>query len=78
MDSQTLTRFFMLHFLLPFVLSALVLIHIVCLHSKGSSNPLGVRLNIDKVEFDPYFKIKDLFGVFVIAVFAVILNFWFP
>ena len=59
---RTLTRFFTLHFLCPFVLLALVLIHLISLHETGSSNPLGVNSNYDKLPFYPYFAVKDLVG----------------
>nr|YP_010954886.1 cytochrome b [Dorcus hirticornis]WMW30271.1 cytochrome b [Dorcus hirticornis] len=61
-DNATLTRFFALHFLLPFVVAALVMIHLLFLHQTGSNNPLGTNSNIDKVPFHPYFSYKDIFG----------------
>jgi len=67
--NATLTRFFTLHFLLPFILRALSIIHLLFLHQTGSSNPLGVNRNIDKSPFHPYFSSKDLFG-FLIFFFA--------
>jgi len=67
-DNATLTRFFGLHFIIPFILLALVVIHISLLHEKGSSNPLGLSLNTDKISFHPYFSSKDLFGVFIVAI----------
>merc|ERR1712156_898493 len=60
--NATLTRFFTLHFLLPFVLAALRAVHLLFLHQTGSSNPLGVSRNLDKSPFHPYFSIKDVFG----------------
>nr|QXJ42692.1 cytochrome b [Poecilocoris druraei] len=64
-DNATLTRFFALHFLLPFIISALVMIHLLFLHQTGSNNPLGLNSNYDKVPFHPYFSIKDLMGVMI-------------
>nr|YP_009704162.1 cytochrome b [Lucanus fortunei]AFQ62386.1 cytochrome b [Cheironitis sp. MJTNT-2012]QEN73220.1 cytochrome b [Lucanus fortunei] len=61
-DNATLTRFFALHFLLPFVVLALVMIHLLFLHQTGSNNPLGTNSNIDKIPFHPYFSYKDMFG----------------
>lgn len=55
MDNASLTRFFSLHFILPFVILFLVVIHLFFLHNKGSNNPLGVDPNIDKIIFNPYF-----------------------
>ena len=63
--NATLTRFFTLHFLIPFVLAALRAVHLVFLHETGSSNPLGVNRNFDKSPFHPYFSIKDLLGFFL-------------
>ncbi len=61
-DNATLNRFFSLHYLLPFVVVALVLAHIVMLHQKGSSNPIGIYTKIDKVSFYRFFIPKDIFG----------------
>jgi len=63
--NATLTRFFTLHFLLPFILAAIRAVHLVFLHETGSSNPLGLDRNFDKRPFHPYFSVKDLFGFFV-------------
>jgi len=63
--NATLTRFFTLHFLLPFILAALSAVHLLFLHQTGSSNPLGINRNIDKSPFHPYFSTKDLFGFIV-------------
>lgn len=54
-DNATLTRFFSLHFLLPFIIAAFRAAHLLFLHQTGSSNPLGVRRNLDKILFMPYF-----------------------
>lgn len=59
----TLTRFFSFHFLVPFVLAALVVSHLMALHETGSSNPLGLPLGRDKVYFSPHYVWKDLVGV---------------
>nr|WPS93662.1 cytochrome b [Stenischia montanis yunlongensis] len=61
-DNATLTRFYMIHFLLPFIISALVMIHLLFLHQTGSNNPLGINSNMDKIPFHPYFSYKDLMG----------------
>nr|YP_010954717.1 cytochrome b [Dorcus linwenhsini]WMW30102.1 cytochrome b [Dorcus linwenhsini] len=66
-DNATLTRFFALHFLLPFVVAALVMIHLLFLHQTGSNNPLGTNSNIDKVPFHPYFSYKDIFGYIIMT-----------
>lgn len=59
---RTLTRFFAFHFVLPFVITGLVILHILLLHEKGSSNPIGLSYRADKIPFAPYFSIKDLVG----------------
>lgn len=69
-DNATLTRFFTIHFLLPFVVTALVLIHLLFLHQTGSNNPLGVNRNIDRIPFHPYFSSRDRFG-FIVTLFLL-------
>lgn len=71
-DNATLTRFFSFHFLLPFIIAAITIIHLLFLHQTGSNNPLGINTNINKIPFHPYFTYKDLVGFFVI-IFALIL-----
>lgn len=71
-DNPTLTRFFALHFLLPFVIAAIVLIHLLFLHQTGSNNPLGLNKNTDKIPFHPYFTVKDIFG-FALTIIALTL-----
>jgi len=61
-SNATLTRFFTFHFLLPFILAFLVVLHLTFLHETGSSNPLGVSSDKDKLIFHPYFSRKDLVG----------------
>nr|YP_010956522.1 cytochrome b [Zalieutes elater]WMY89615.1 cytochrome b [Zalieutes elater]BAI77078.1 cytochrome b [Zalieutes elater] len=61
-DNATLTRFFAFHFLLPFIVAAMSVIHLLFLHETGSNNPLGLRSNTDKIYFHPYFSYKDLLG----------------
>nr|AVJ52631.1 cytochrome b [Orsilochides guttata] len=64
-DNATLTRFFTLHFLLPFIITAFVIIHLLFLHQTGSNNPLGLNSNYDKMPFHPYFSIKDTMGFMI-------------
>nr|YP_009318426.1 cytochrome b [Didunculus strigirostris]APA17021.1 cytochrome b [Didunculus strigirostris]ATZ68952.1 cytochrome b [Didunculus strigirostris] len=61
-DNPTLTRFFTLHFLLPFMIAGLTIIHLTFLHESGSNNPLGVSSDCDKIPFHPYFSLKDILG----------------
>nr|UGS80176.1 cytochrome b [Anomopsocus sp. AnspLA] len=72
-DNATLTRFFTFHFILPFIIFALVMIHLLFLHQTGSSNPLGLKMNIDKISFHPYFSYKDITG-FLIMIFILLLT----
>jgi len=71
-DNATLTRFFAFHFLIPFLVAALVITHLLFLHQTGSNNPLGLQMNADKIPFHPYFSFKDLTG-FVTLLFALTL-----
>nr|UPL65725.1 cytochrome b [Enoplops sibiricus] len=64
-NNATLTRFFTLHFLLPFIIAAMVMIHLLFLHQTGSNNPLGLSSKYDMVPFHPYFSIKDLMGMVI-------------
>jgi len=73
-DNATLTRFFSLHFLLPFVIAAFSAVHLLFLHQTGSNNPLGVTRDIDKISFNPYFTTKDLFGIFLLIWFLFFLR----
>nr|QHE50287.1 cytochrome b [Nipponacmea fuscoviridis] len=61
----TLTRFYSLHFILPFVVASMVVVHLILLHEKGSSNPLGVSSSTAKIRFHPYYTSKDILGVVV-------------
>jgi quinol-cytochrome oxidoreductase complex cytochrome b subunit len=72
--NATLVRFFSLHYLLPFLLVGLVLLHFLLLHQNGSYNPLGILKTGDKITFYPYFYVKDYFGfvVFCVLVFFII------
>ena len=59
----TLGRFYMFHFVLPFIIAGCTVLHLVLLHSRGTKNPLGVEGYLDKVRFRPLFSFKDLLGV---------------
>lgn len=71
---RTLTRFFAFHYILPFIILALAGAHLVFLHTTGSSNPLGLNSNLDKVSFFPYFAIKDLVGWVVVIGGLLVLS----
>nr|QWK45270.1 cytochrome b [Phyllothelys breve] len=65
-DNATLNRFFTFHFVLPFMITAMVMIHLLFLHQTGSNNPLGTNSNIDKIPFHPYFTFKDILGFIIL------------
>lgn len=77
-DNATLTRFFTFHFLLPFIVLALIIIHLIFLHQTGSTNPLGTNRNIDKIPFHPYFIYKDLLGYLIILILLTFLTLYNP
>jgi ubiquinol-cytochrome c reductase cytochrome b subunit len=77
-SNATLNRFFSLHYLLPFVLAALVIAHLMALHTHGSNNPNGVNANDDRVGMHPYFTFKDLVTIFLFFLFLSILVFFYP
>ena len=68
-DNPTLNRFFSLHYLLPFLIAAVALLHLILLHQNGSNNPLGINSIYDRIPFYPYFYVKDLFGFMVFVWF---------
>nr|ABR08495.1 cytochrome b [Microtus californicus] len=77
-DKATLTRFFAFHFILPFIITALVLVHLLFLHETGSNNPTGLNSDTDKIPFHPYYTIKDLLGVLLLLMAFMILTLFFP
>src|SRR5919202_1680230 len=77
-DNPTLNRFFSLHYLLPFVIVGVVVLHLIALHQHGSNNPLGIDRKgpQDSIPFHPYYTVKDLFGLFVfLLVYAYFIFF---
>ncbi len=79
-DNPTLTRFFALHFLLPFVIFAVVFLHVWALHVTGSNNPLGIDTKgpQDTLPFHPYYTMKDTFGLIVFVIFFAAFIFFMP
>lgn len=75
---STLIRFFRIHFILPFIIVALSLIHIIFLHEKSSRNPLGSNSSIDKIPFNPFFNFKDILGVLITLIIFINLILIFP
>jgi len=77
-DNATLNRFYSLHYLLPFVLAALAIIHLISLHEHGSNNPLGTTANVDRIPFNPYYTFKDGVGFFLFLLIVSIFIFYAP
>jgi len=77
-DNATLNRFFSLHFLLPFIISGIVVLHFLFLHQKGSNNPLGLNSSIIKIPFHSYHVVKDLLGFLILLFFFFLIIFFFP
>nr|ACI41949.1 cytochrome b [Scotophilus dinganii] len=77
-DKATLTRFFAFHFLLPFIITALVMIHLLFLHETGSNNPTGIPSDMDMVPFHPYHTIKDTLGLLIMITTLLALVLFTP
>lgn len=78
-NNATLNRFFALHYLLPFAIAALVLMHLIALHDQaGSGNPLGVSGLADRLAFAPYFLFKDLVTIFIFIIVLSVFVFFMP
>nr|ATU46965.1 cytochrome b [Ellobius tancrei] len=77
-DKATLTRFFAFHFILPFIITALVLVHLLFLHETGSNNPTGLNSDADKIPFHPYYTIKDFLGALLLLATLMMLALFFP
>nr|AEI55407.1 cytochrome b [Didelphis marsupialis] len=77
-DKATLTRFFAFHFILPFIILAMVLVHLLFLHETGSNNPTGLDPNSDKIPFHPYYTIKDILGLFLMIIILLSLAMFSP
>lgn len=77
-DNATLNRFFSLHYLLPFILAALVCMHLLALHQDGSNNPEGISSTSDRIRFHPYYTSKDLVGFIWMAIQLSLFVFFAP
>lgn len=77
-SNATLNRFFSLHYLLPFLLAALAIAHLIALHTHGSNNPNGVGSNSDRYAMHPYFTFKDLVTIFFFFLVLSIIVFYYP
>lgn len=77
-SNATLNRFFSLHYLFPFILAGLVIIHLVLLHESGSNSPVGLNPNSDKIPFHTYFTTKDAYGFVLLLLLLSVLVFYIP
>lgn len=76
--NSTLTRFFSLHFIIPFILITLIILHLMSLHIKGSNKPLGTKPNTDKIPFHPFFSIKDFTPIFIVILIVIVISTFYP
>lgn len=77
-DNATLNRFYSLHYLMPFIIAGLTIVHLSLLHTVGSNNPLGINTNLDSIPFYPYFYVKDLFAFFILLSIFSFFVFFYP
>nr|AFA45511.1 cytochrome b [Cercopithecus roloway] len=76
--NPTLSRFFTLHFILPFIITALTFVHLLFLHETGSNNPCGISSDSDKITFHPYYTIKDILGLVLLLPILMTLTLLLP
>nr|Q508M2.1 RecName: Full=Cytochrome b; AltName: Full=Complex III subunit 3; AltName: Full=Complex III subunit III; AltName: Full=Cytochrome b-c1 complex subunit 3; AltName: Full=Ubiquinol-cytochrome-c reductase complex cytochrome b subunit [Dipodomys deserti]AAY23224.1 cytochrome b [Dipodomys deserti] len=77
-DKATLNRFFAFHFILPFIIAAMAMVHLLFLHETGSNNPLGIPSDCDKIPFHPYYTTKDFLGLVILLALFFTLVLFFP
>lgn len=77
-DNATLNRFFVFHFLIPFIVLAIVILHLFFLHKTGSNNPVGIRRKRFKIPFHPFFTLKDLIGFIIFFIRIIFIISYFP
>nr|DBA43739.1 TPA_asm: CYTB [Bombus soroeensis] len=77
-NNATLNRFYTFHFILPFIILTMVFMHLMILHITGSSNPLHSKINIYKINFHPYFSIKDMITIIITFMLFMVINLQFP
>nr|YP_010849304.1 cytochrome b [Krisna nigromarginata]WGG89444.1 cytochrome b [Krisna nigromarginata] len=73
-DNATISRFFSLHFIMPFIILMMSIIHLMFLHMTGSNNPMGLKSDMDKIPFHPYFSIKDIMGMMMTLTLFMVIN----
>merc|ERR1711957_592780 len=76
-SNATLNRMYSLHFLLPFLIAGVTIVHLILLHKVGSNNPLGVD-DVDTIPFYPYFFVKDLFALYIFLFMFAVIVFFYP
>nr|AAZ95338.1 cytochrome b [Bos taurus] len=77
-NKATLTRFFAFHFILPFIIKAIAMVHLLFLHETGSNNPTGISSDVDKIPFHPYYTIKDILGALLLILALMLLVLFAP
>lgn len=77
-DNATLNRFFAIHFILPFIIVVIVILHLVFLHQSGSNNPLGINSDSDRVPFHIYYSVKDATGYSLTLLLFITLVIFYP
>lgn len=77
-DDATLNRFFSLHYLFPFLILAMSILHLIFLHEFGSNNPMGVSFRSDGIFLTPYYVVKDMFGLNLILVILAFFIYSIP
>nr|UZT67600.1 cytochrome b [Saphonecrus sp. ZJUH 20220015] len=77
-NNATLNRFYSLHFIMPFIVLLIIMMHLFFLHETGSNNPLGMNSNIYKIPFHSYFTIKDIQGFIMLLMFLMLMCFYTP
>ena len=78
MSNATLNRFYSFHYLFPFLLIILAVVHLIALHQKGSNDPLGLKSDFDKAPFHPYYVFKDVYGIVILIGLLCLIVFFFP
>nr|AWN56140.1 cytochrome b [Brachymyrmex patagonicus] len=77
-NNATLNRFYSIHFILPFIILFMIMLHLFFLHNTGSSNPLGLNSDLYKIPFHIYFTIKDIYGFMIFMMMFLIINLEYP
>jgi len=77
-DNATLSRFFTIHFILPFIILAIIIVHLLFLHQTGSNNPIGINSNYNKINFHPFYSTKDLLGAIFILLILIFICLFIP